>query len=541
MKNVNFFGVMLVIIVMTLFSGCSEGTNNENTNLNTDTAQVAEETIVSDVDSLSFRIPSSGQEQCYGNDAEIECASEGEDYYGNDAQSGSNGMSYIDNGDGTVTDLNTGLMWSTDITDGITFDDAWDTIDSIDVGGYDDWRIPTTKELYSLITFDGTDPSGYSGDDTEGMIPFINSEYFDFAYGGGGGSQGNRIIDVQGITSTMYESTVMGDQECFFGVNFADGRIKCYSLGWEGQYFRILYVRGDTGYGDVDFTDNLDGTVTEENTDLTWQQGDSEESMQWEESLDYCADLELGGISDWRLPNTKELQYIVDYSRSPDTTDSASIYDVFDATSITNEAGVEDYAFYWTSTTHKSFVGANAAAYVSFGRSLGYQDGEWIDVHGAGSQRSDPKDGDGADYPTGNGPQGDVIRGYNMVRCVTGGDDTFNANVEFTADAYLDYYADYEMTEEDSSMEMAMPSSDGDSEMMPPQESNSDDMPPSMDESSDRQGPPSSDGGDMMSAPPEAIDACANLDDGDSCSFSGREGTISGTCSINDGTFACGP
>jgi hypothetical protein len=42
----------------------------------------------------------------------------------------------------------------------------------------------------------------------------------------------------------------------------------------------------------------------------------------------------------------------------------------------------------------------------------------WVDVHGAGAQRSDPKSGDPADWPTGNGPQGDAVRIYNYVRLV---------------------------------------------------------------------------------------------------------------------------
>jgi hypothetical protein len=41
-----------------------------------------------------------------------------------------------------------------------------------------------------------------------------------------------------------------------------------------------------------------------------------------------------------------------------------------------------------------------------------------MDVHGAGAQRSDPKNGDPGDYPYGHGPQGDVVRIYNYVRCV---------------------------------------------------------------------------------------------------------------------------
>lgn len=42
----------------------------------------------------------------------------------------------------------------------------------------------------------------------------------------------------------------------------------------------------------------------------------------------------------------------------------------------------------------------------------------WIDVHGAGAQRSDPKTGDPNDYPNGRGPQGDAIHIYNYIRPV---------------------------------------------------------------------------------------------------------------------------
>jgi hypothetical protein len=42
----------------------------------------------------------------------------------------------------------------------------------------------------------------------------------------------------------------------------------------------------------------------------------------------------------------------------------------------------------------------------------------WLDVHGAGAQRSDPKTGNPSDFPHGRGPQGDAIRIYNCVRLV---------------------------------------------------------------------------------------------------------------------------
>jgi hypothetical protein len=150
-----------------------------------------------------------------------------------------------------------------------------------------------------------------------------------------------------------------------------------------------------------------------------WQQNDNGEGILWEEALSYSENLELAGYTDWRLPNSKELQSIIDYSRCPDTTDSAAIDPIFQISSITNEGGEKDYPFYWTSTTHIGYPNqGDRAVYIAFGRALGYMNGYWMDVHGAGAQRSDPKTGDPDDYPYGHGPQGDTIRIYNYVRCV---------------------------------------------------------------------------------------------------------------------------
>jgi hypothetical protein len=47
-------------------------------------------------------------------------------------------------------------------------------------------------------------------------------------------------------------------------------------------------------------------------------------------------------------------------------------------------------------------------------------DGEKVDAHGSGSQKSDPKTGNREDYPESdaNAPQGDEQRVFNMVRLV---------------------------------------------------------------------------------------------------------------------------
>jgi len=156
--------------------------------------------------------------------------------------------------------------------------------------------------------------------------------------------------------------------------------------------------------------------------------------MEWSEALAYCENLIQANATDWRLPDAKELQSIVDYTRSPATTGSAAIDPLFSASTIIDERGTTNYPFYWTSTTHASSDGkGSTGVYIAFGEALGYMNGTWIDVHGAGAQRSDPKSGDASAYPTGRGPQGDAIRIDNYVRCVRSGSVVLDVNAELTS------------------------------------------------------------------------------------------------------------
>ena len=373
----------------------------------------------SDDDDLPYPVVDTDQGTCFDASDDIVCPDEGGDFFGQDAWYDGNTPSYTDNGDGTVTDDITGLMWQQDPGDKQYWGDAIDGAASFSLAGHDDWRIPTVKELYSLILFSGQDPSGETGDDTSGLVPFMDDSVFGFEYGDP--ATGDRIIDSQWVTTSVYGGTVMGGNECFFGVNFADGRIKCYPTSDFKAYFAI-HVRGNPDYGVNDLVDNGDGTVTDHATGLTWMQDDHGAGVAWEDALALCEALDLGGHDDWRLPDAKELQSIVDYDRSPDVNGSAAIDPVFDCTPYTNEGGAADFAWSWTSTTHiKSNGMGDNAAYVAFGRALGYWQDQWQDVHGAGAQRSDPKTGDAGDWPQGHGPQGDAIRIENDVRCVRHG------------------------------------------------------------------------------------------------------------------------
>jgi len=378
---------------------------------------------------LPYPIVSTGQTECFNDEGQvIPPPKPGEAFFGQDAQIPQRKPAYRDNGDGTVTDLNTGLMWTRDPGPKKTYQEAVAGARQCRVGGYDDWRLPTVKELYSLILFSGVDlrPESKS---IAGARPFIDINFFIFHYGQL--EMGERLIDAQYATATLYTGRGFGQQSLMFGVNFADGRIKAYPTNHKTYY--VLYVRGNPNYGQNDFHDNGDGTVTDRATGLMWMKIDSghlkagqrqDGRMTWREALDWAANLTFAGYSDWRLPTAKELQSIVDYTRSPDATNSPAIDPVFEVTQIVNEGGEKDYPYFWTGTTHVGPAGGREAVYISFGRGLGWllkpAGGQRtpVDIHGAGCQRSDPKTGDPKKYPFGRGPQGDVVRIYNYVRCV---------------------------------------------------------------------------------------------------------------------------
>jgi len=344
-----------------------------------------------------------GQSECYDNYRQISCPQSGEPFYGQDAQYGDIRMSYRDNGDGTVTDLNTGLMWQK-TPDFVkrSMDEAEVYAKSLALGGHNDWRLPTIKELFSIADFRGN---------IRTMTPYINTEFFDFEYPDT--SKGWRIIDAQYRSSNRYVGTTMRGDRSAFGFNFADGRIKAYPVAGRGagrQYIRC--VRGPA-YGENDFADNGDGTVTDHATGLMWMRADSGKAMNWEKVLEYAEDLEFAGYDDWRLPNVKELQSIVDYSRAPDARDpsarGAAIDPVFRLTKVES--------WFWTSTTH---VENGFGYYVCFGQGLSARTwaGKPMNAHGAGAVRSDPKSGHPSRWPNGLGPQADEIRIYNYARCV---------------------------------------------------------------------------------------------------------------------------
>jgi hypothetical protein len=360
----------------------------------------------------------------YDNSAIISAPTSGQAFYGQDATYNGNQPSYTDNGDGTITDNVTGLMWEQDMGVKISYYDAIAKAANSTLGGHTDWRVPTIKELYSLAQFSGR----CMGDDA--MYKFIDTNYFVQPIGNT--AIGEREIDGQTWSITKYVGLTMFGDSTVFGYNFVDGRLKGYPMYEpptftvaKTMYFRM--VRGNTQYGINNFVDNGDGTITDNATGLMWQQADDGTTRDWENALSYSESLTLGGHNDWRLPNAKELHSILDYTRSPDVSGSPAIDPIFSCTSFNDPSGAPgQYGYYWTSSPLMDGPSPYTdAVYICFGEAQGEMESPpgsgnftLVDTHGAGAQRNDTKTGNPANYPQYFGPQGDVVYVFNYTRAV---------------------------------------------------------------------------------------------------------------------------
>ncbi len=95
---------------------------------------------------------------CYSDSQEIACPQQpGQSYYGQDAQYDGALPAYQDNGDGTITDLNTGLMWqkTPDLENKRTWQDVISEAETFQLAGHQSGGSRQYKELYSLIDFSG--------------------------------------------------------------------------------------------------------------------------------------------------------------------------------------------------------------------------------------------------------------------------------------------------------------------------------------------------------------------------------------------------
>jgi|GEM_PF-1837859 len=244
---------------------------------------------------------------------------------------------FKDNGDGTITDNLTGLMWlkNGDCFGSKSWQEAIDTIADLNAhpgnygcsgytASYADWRLPNLNELESLVNLE-----------EKNITKWLNKQGF------------------AGLQEDDYWSSTSSGEDHAWTVDMQYGDIRG-NLGKGGGYY-FLPVRGETALparvgrtgqgtsyaagddGDLQkgvswpeprFTDYGDGTVTDNLTGLMWlKDAGCIGHHPWQEGIDEIAEFNSNpdsyncedykaSYSDWYLPNRKELRSLLNYGIS---------------------------------------------------------------------------------------------------------------------------------------------------------------------------------------------------------------------------------
>ncbi|WCL50975.1 Lcl C-terminal domain-containing protein [Leptospira sp. GIMC2001] len=310
--NARVFSYILIYIIIAIFS------NNCRVEMNSPadpTSKSYQETEI-----LRFLLSTQASTQAESDDSSEETANDDEVKPGANIlgrlqtgqtttfQAGDNGdqisfslaRSFADNGDNTIEDLVTGLIWQR-CSLGQTNDagctgpgDVYSWNDAVSqcaaVGS--DWRLPTIQELATLIDM--------------GATPRINGTYFP-----------NTQNEYHSSTENQINTTES------FNQRFSDGWVQSIAKSTE---YSVRCVRGPTHVTNHSYVDNGDDTITDTVTNLTWMRcafGQTNGGIctggpipnAWATAIGTCSGLALAGKT-WRLPNRNEIFSILDFTRN---------------------------------------------------------------------------------------------------------------------------------------------------------------------------------------------------------------------------------
>jgi sugar lactone lactonase YvrE/formylglycine-generating enzyme required for sulfatase activity/phosphodiesterase/alkaline phosphatase D-like protein len=246
--------------------------------------------------------------------------------FGQDADYTINPPSFTDNSDGTVKDNVTGLTWQKADGGEMSWSGAILYAQTNRVGGKSDWRLPASHEAFSILN--------------HGLVnPALNTNLFTLSAAQYWWTADTQLTDAGRVWAINAGGGI--------GAHRLDETI---SAGGTNRY-HVRCVRGAVAGSTRHLTNNLDGTITDLDTGLTWQQAEMASGMSWEAALLYVEGLSLAGRTDWRLPNIKELQSINDETRTSPSVD-------------TNFFAGANTSRHWSSTTVVNLT--NRAWYVDY-------------------------------------------------------------------------------------------------------------------------------------------------------------------------------
>jgi hypothetical protein len=215
-----------------------------------------------------------------------------------------------------VTDHKTGLIWQ-QADDGTKRreDAVAKYCDDLDLGDFDDWRLPRIDELQTIVDYTRSNPS---------IDPAFSAHSYYFFW-----------------SSTPHAPHPSSDATWYIHFDYG-------TSGWNGlccNDFYVRCVRPEPSWP-LDPSGRLvilnEETVKDTLTKLEWQRSDDGTARSKEEAIQYCKDLDLGDKKDWRMPSIEELKTIIDATRF----DPAIPTEAFDAVST----------WYWSSTANAAYI-----------------------------------------------------------------------------------------------------------------------------------------------------------------------------------------
>jgi hypothetical protein len=296
-------------------------------------------------------LPSTGVSTCYdGSGAIIACAGSGQD-----AET-QNGVSwptprFTANGDGTVTDNLTGLIWleNASAVPAGTWDSALaaaaTAADGVfglsDGSSLGDWRLPNVNEMSSLLAVEFSSPSISNGEGTDrhgdsGTSVFtgiVNNNYWSSTTYSNGPFDKAWVINLastnidvsviktqpaqawlvkDGVSAGVIDLPATGQFACYDGGSI----VPCSGTGQDAEFLKGIALP------EPRFQDNGDGTVTDNLTGLIWtKDAESGPITNWDGALAAAATAADGvfglsdgsSLGDWRLPNVNEFRSLVNY------------------------------------------------------------------------------------------------------------------------------------------------------------------------------------------------------------------------------------
>jgi quinol monooxygenase YgiN len=279
-----------------------------------------------------------GQSKCWGADgASVNCRDTGQD---GAVQAGIPWPTerFTDNGDGTVTDNRSGLIWLQDanffkeVTREQALQNARELCDGTaglkDDSNPGDWRLPNVNELQSLLDLSNTEGPAVPAKHPFKHLRAVNywtassvalapalGWYTAMAVGPPVFDLKMNFMHMLPVKGESARVAKTGQTKCW---DVTGKEIACQGSGMDGD------LQKGVAWPDPRFTNHRNGTVTDHLTGLIWlHNADAFGTLSWQDALDACNSLADDGsfpwlrdsskAGDWRLPNVHELRSLVDY------------------------------------------------------------------------------------------------------------------------------------------------------------------------------------------------------------------------------------